>query len=91
MFGLFLFFIIYLFIFGYTHSMQKFPGQGSNLSHSSDNTESLNTRPPENSICIVFISVYLILFYQECFVLFLWPHPQHMEVSGPGISSELQL
>ena len=34
-----------------THSMRKFPGQGWNPSHSSDNTESLTARSPGNSIC----------------------------------------
>ena len=29
--------------------MQKFPGQGLNLSHSSDNTTSLTAKPPGNS------------------------------------------
>ena len=31
----------WIFALGHTHSMQKFPGQGSNLSHSSDNVGSL--------------------------------------------------
>ena len=35
-----------LFFFLPVYSMQKFPGQGLNLSHSSDNAESLTTRPP---------------------------------------------
>ena len=30
------------------NSMQKFPGQGLNLSHSSDNSRSLTMRPPGN-------------------------------------------
>ena len=40
--------------FAHTHSMWIFPGQesnpshGSNLSHSSDNAESLTTKPPGN-------------------------------------------
>ena len=32
--------------FGHTHSMQKFPGQGSNPSHSSDSVESLTPGLP---------------------------------------------
>ena len=32
----------YLFWGGHTHSMLKFPGQGSNPNHSSDNAESLS-------------------------------------------------
>ena len=35
--------------FGYSHGMKKFLGQGLNLSHSSDNAESLSIRPPGNS------------------------------------------
>ena len=40
---------LFIYLFGYTHSMQKFPSQGLNLSHSSDNAESLTTGPPGNS------------------------------------------
>ena len=41
--------IFYFWVFlGHAHSMYKFPGQGSNTSHSS-NTESLTTRLPGNS------------------------------------------
>ena len=48
------------FLFGCTHSKQKFPAEGSNLSHSSDHTKSLIARPPpENSI---FLCVYLFIF-----------------------------
>lgn len=36
-------------LFGHTHDMQKFAGQGLNLSHSSDNIESLITRLSRNS------------------------------------------
>ena len=35
--------------FGHAHGLQKFPGQGSNPHHSSDNARSLTTRPPGNS------------------------------------------
>ena len=38
-----------LFVFGHTHSMQKLPGQGTNLCHSSDNAGSLTARPSGNS------------------------------------------
>ena len=47
---------------GHTHDMQKFPGQGSNPSHSSDNTESLTTRPPGNSLnvcCFKTLNMWL--------------------------------
>jgi len=37
------------FFLGNAHSMGKFPGQGSNLSHSSNNAETLTSRPPKNS------------------------------------------
>ena len=33
--------------------MQKFPGLGSNLSHSRDNTESLIAKPPGNTDIVV--------------------------------------
>ena len=43
--------IFYLFfIFGYAHSMQKFLGEGSNPSYSSDASKSLTTKPPGNSL-----------------------------------------
>ena len=48
--------IFSFFFFGFTHGMQKFLGQGSNLSYSSnpsysrDNAGSLTTRPPGNSL-----------------------------------------
>ena len=38
--------------------MQKFPGQGANPSHSSDNTESLTARPPGNSHTKLFKKIY---------------------------------
>ena len=38
-----------LFFFFFASGMWKFPGQGLNSSHSSDNTESLTTRPSEHS------------------------------------------
>ena len=44
----FFFFGVCLF-FCHAHSMQKSLSQGLNLSHSSDNTKSLTTRPPGNS------------------------------------------
>ena len=40
---------LFFFFFGHDHKMQKLPGQGSNPSHSSDNTKSLTSRPPGNS------------------------------------------
>ena len=57
--SLFFFFFLpfYLFVgwfFGLAHGMQKFPGQGSNLSHSSDNSTSLTTRLLGNSLFLSF-------------------------------------
>ena len=52
---------------GLAPSIQKFPGQGSNLSHnndlshSSDNAESLTARPPGNSSSTLYKHVFLLL------------------------------
>ena len=46
--------------------MQKFPDQGSNLSHHSDNAESLNARPQGNSRNIFFINGINLPLYQLC-------------------------
>ena len=49
----------FFFFFGCACTMWKFPGQGSNLRHSSDNAESLTTKPPENSqTCMTLESVF---------------------------------
>ena len=48
---------------GHTHSMRKFPGQGSNLHHSSENTRSLTTRTAGNSVSLVEI---LALPHSNC-------------------------
>ena len=45
---------IFFFFFGHACSMWKFQGQGSNLHHNSDNTESLTARPPGKSFCPLF-------------------------------------
>ena len=66
-----------LLFFGCAHGMQKFPGQRPKLIHSSDNA--LTARRLDNSR-----SVYL-------FILFLGPHPLHMEVPRLGVELELQL
>ena len=44
-----IFFYILFCLFGHAHSMWKFPGQGWNPSYSSEDAESLTTRPPGNS------------------------------------------
>lgn len=43
-------FVLFCFVLGqgWVLGMWKFPGQGSNTSHSSDNSESLTTRPPRD-------------------------------------------
>ena len=48
--------------FGCTYGMWKFPGQGSNLRHSSNNAGSLTARPPGNSWLISKI-VFLLCYY----------------------------
>ena len=48
-FGFIDFSLLLFFFFGCTHSMRKFPDQGSNLCHRSDNAKSLTARPPGNS------------------------------------------
>ena len=61
--------------FGHTHKMWTFPGLGSNLHHSSDNSKSLTTRPTGNSQVHFFFS------------LFLGPHPWDREVPRLGIGA----
>ena len=48
--SLFIYLLTYVLIYllNQAHSMQKFPGQGSNLSYSSDSVKSLMARPPGN-------------------------------------------
>ena len=48
--------IFFFFFFGDTHDMEKFPGEKSNLCHSSDNAESLTTRPPGNSWSVLLLN-----------------------------------
>ena len=45
----------FIFIFGYTRSMQKFPGQGWNPRHTSGNARSWTARPAGNSHQMRFI------------------------------------
>ena len=44
----------FFFFFCHIQGMQKFLGQGLNLSRSSDNAQLLTTRPPGNSYAIFF-------------------------------------
>ena len=55
------YFEIWYFYFGYAHNTQKFPGQGSNPHHSSDNARSSTARPPGNSKCNNFNIICLKL------------------------------
>jgi len=73
------FFLSFFFFFGYTCGMQKFPGQGLNLSHSSDNTESLTPRPPGNSCPILFKGLSPSSCYQEAL--------QSLQEGGQKLSS----
>ena len=73
---LFLFLSLFFFLFGCTKGTWKFPGQVLNPSPSSDNTESLITRPPEFQDFSSFfknffgaVLTWLLLLF--CFVLFL--------------------
>ena len=43
-------FYLFIYLFSLIHGMQMFPGQASNLSHSSGIAKSLTTRPPGNSL-----------------------------------------
>ena len=69
------FFWVFFFFFGCARGMWKFQ------SHSSDNIESLTTRPPGNSLDLF---VYLFIYS-----VFLGPHPRHVDVSRLGVTSEL--
>ena len=61
----------FLFFFGQACVMLKFPGQGSNLHHSSDNTRSITTRQPGNSeivwilMVVIVIELYLVKTHQS--------------------------
>ena len=52
-----------VFFFGCAHGIQKFLGQGSNLSHSSDDAKSLTTRTPGNScVCLLLLMIISVRF-----------------------------
>ena len=62
---------MFVFIFGCALSIQKFPGQGSNLSHSSDHTKSLTAGPPGNFRFVAFypffsLSLSCLRFEENC-------------------------
>lgn len=48
------------FLGGDACSMQKFPGQGSNSRHSSDNVRFLTTRASGNSLAKAFLSIMTV-------------------------------
>lgn len=56
-------FLNFIFFFGCTCSMWKFPDQGLNPNHLSDTRNSLNIRPLGNSNCvwIIFLKSFLFL------------------------------
>ena len=59
----------FCFVFCCTHGMmQKFPGQGSNPHHSSDNNGTLTIRPLGNSLCVVLKQNYI--YSVSCFQCF---------------------
>ena len=61
--------LLFLYFSGHTHSVWKFPGQGSNPGHSSDNTKSLTTRPSGNSCSIILVWSVLLFFVSLYFSL----------------------
>ena len=50
------FYISFLFFFGCTYGMWKFPGQGLNPGHTSDKVDCQPTEPPGNSSSILISS-----------------------------------
>lgn len=58
------FILLFYFILGWAHGMQKYPGQWSNLCHSSDNTRYLRCCTTGNSLSLFtfMISVFYVLF-----------------------------
>ena len=59
---MFQYLFIYLFIYvGCAHGMQKFPGQGSNLSHSSDSVRSLSCCTTGNSRMLQSLNVTFMM------------------------------
>ena len=65
--------ILHFFIFGHACGMQKFPSQGLNPSHRSDNTESLTARPPDSSKSFTLIKGGTCCFTQlHSFHIFKW-------------------
>lgn len=52
-------YFFFVLFFGHLQGMRKFLGQRLNWSHNSDNTESLTSRPPGNSLA-VFLKLHAI-------------------------------
>ena len=95
--------LVLLFIyFGLTWGMQKFPGQGSNLCHSSDDPGPFMVRPPGNANLFAcrlscgfecFHVWFNLDFPNQLFYFYFFLQPQlgYMEVTRPGFETELQL
>ena len=72
-------YFLFLSIFGHAHGMQNFLGQGWNLSHSSDNAESLSAKTwghfsPSLLITPVpsFLNIVLVISVQKCIIIPSW-------------------
>ena len=63
--------VLFLFILATPVVYASAPGQGSNPSHGSDNTESLTTRPPGNSWCY-FKKRHTTDALSRCFLHGMW-------------------
>ena len=60
----------YFFLFGCTHGIWKYSGQGSNPHHSSDSTRSLAPEPPGSSALLIFLHLmHHLLKYHIIFCL----------------------
>ena len=82
-------FNILFFSFGLAQWMLKFPGQGSDSSHSSDPSHC-----SDNARSLIHWATRELLQHFNCCCCcfdFLGLHPWHMEVPRPGMAWELQL
>ena len=84
-FYLFIFFFGHPFIFAYPCATYKFPGQGLNPHHSSDNARSLAHCATRELLFVCFF-FFLSFFFLFLFFFLLWLYPWYVEVLGPGIT-----